>query len=96
MALTALSRPSKATVALLGLVVLFLIAFYIPNHRMLDSLAVVNGTERGSWSDMQTELVENAHRLPNADAFLPHFKALLEMPHMTLAEAKAGCSWKWV
>lgn len=93
MALTALSRPSKATVALLGLVVLFLVAFYIPNHRMVDSLAVVNGTERGSWSNMQTELVENAHRLPNADAFLPHFKALLEMPHMTLAEAKAGCSW---
>ena len=93
MALTTRSRPSKATVTLLGLVLLFLIAFYIPSHRLVESLVAVNGTERGSWSDIKTEPAENAHRLPNADAFLPHFQALLELPHMTLAEAKAGCSW---
>jgi len=34
-----------------------------------------------------------AHRLPDADAFFPHFDAVLQLPDMTMAEAKAGCTW---
>ncbi|KAH6691223.1 glycosyltransferase family 71 protein [Leptodontidium sp. MPI-SDFR-AT-0119] len=39
-------------------------------------------------------LVENVHTLPNADAYLPHFKAVTSLPSISLAEAKAGCTWK--
>lgn len=37
--------------------------------------------------------LEDAHRLPNPDAFLPHFDAVAKMRPITLAEAKAGCPW---
>ncbi|KAL2060175.1 hypothetical protein VTL71DRAFT_9570 [Oculimacula yallundae] len=40
-----------------------------------------------------TAFVENAHTLPNADAYLPHFKAVTSLPNVTLVEAKAGCTW---
>lgn len=38
-------------------------------------------------------LVKDAHRLPAADSFLPHFKAVTEMEGMTMDEAKSGCTW---
>lgn len=37
--------------------------------------------------------LENAHRLPNPDAFRPHFDAVAKMPGLTLAEAEASCTW---
>jgi alpha 1,2-mannosyltransferase len=39
------------------------------------------------------ELVEDAHKLPSADAFLPHFKAVTNIKGMTMKEAKSGCNW---
>ncbi|KAF2231439.1 glycosyltransferase family 71 protein, partial [Viridothelium virens] len=39
------------------------------------------------------ELVEDAHTLPVADAFLPHFKAIMQIPRLTMAEAKSACNW---
>lgn len=39
-------------------------------------------------------IIENAHTLPNADAYLPHFKAVTSLPGIPLAAAKAGCTWK--
>ncbi|KAJ9138156.1 Glycosyltransferase family 71 [Pleurostoma richardsiae] len=39
------------------------------------------------------KLVEDAHKLLTADAFLPHFSAVLQLPAITLAEAKKTCSW---
>jgi len=38
-------------------------------------------------------LIENAHTLPSADAYLPHFRAVTSLPGISLAEAKAGCTW---
>ena len=93
MAFTALSRPSKGLVALLGLLLLFLVAVYIPRHRLADESVTVGETDFGSWSGSEAELVENAHQLPTADAFLTHFEAVLEMPYLTLAEAMSGCDW---
>ena len=40
-----------------------------------------------------TELVKDAHKLPDADAFLPHFKAVTSIKSMPIAEAKSGCYW---
>ncbi|CAL3973433.1 hypothetical protein PZA11_005674 [Diplocarpon coronariae] len=38
-------------------------------------------------------LVPDAHTLPTADAFLPHFRAVTAMRGLSMAEAKAGCRW---
>lgn len=40
-----------------------------------------------------SNLDEFAHRLPTADSFLPHFEGVTAMQGMTMAQAKAGCSW---
>ena len=93
MAFTALSRLSKLKVTFLGVVLLFLVAVYTPRHRTADELAAVSSIDLESWSGLEAKLAEKAHRLPNTDALFRHFKAVLEMPYMTLAEAKSGCSW---
>ena len=93
MAFTALSRPPKATVALLGLLLLLLVAVCTPRRRLADESAAVAGIDFGSWSDLEAKPAKNAHQLPNADGFFRHFKAVLEMPYMTLAQAKSGCNW---
>ena len=42
---------------------------------------------------MESELVEDAHKIPAADSFLPHFKAVMRMPGMTMAQVKSTCNW---
>ena len=44
-------------------------------------------------SGTKPELVKDAHTLPTADSFLPHFKAVTQMRGMTMQEAKSGCNW---
>lgn len=39
------------------------------------------------------EVLSHAHRLADADAFLPHFKAVTKMPKVTTEEANATCHW---
>lgn len=39
------------------------------------------------------ELVSDAHKLPTADSFLPHFKAVTKIKGMTMGKAKSGCNW---
>jgi alpha 1,2-mannosyltransferase len=34
-----------------------------------------------------------AHRIESANDFLPHFAAVLELPNITMAEAKETCTW---
>lgn len=36
---------------------------------------------------------ENAHQIPDADAFLPHFERVLQVPGMTKDEAQKTCTW---
>lgn len=45
------------------------------------------------WSSPKVELIKDAHTLPTADSFLPHFKAVTAMRGMPFAEGKAGCNW---
>ena len=39
------------------------------------------------------EVIKDAHKLPTADSFLPHFRAVTQMPGLSIAEAKASCNW---
>lgn len=42
----------------------------------------------------QHQIVQDAHQLQSADAFLPHFKAVLQLPGYTVQEAKRTCPLK--
>jgi hypothetical protein len=39
------------------------------------------------------QILDDAHRLPDPDAFHPHFDAITKLPAITFAEAKSGCQW---
>ena len=39
------------------------------------------------------ELTEDAHKLPTADSFLPHFKAVTQIQPLRVEDAKSGCQW---
>ncbi|EKD19386.1 uncharacterized protein L3040_006828 [Drepanopeziza brunnea f. sp. 'multigermtubi'] len=45
------------------------------------------------WPRPKAAFNPEAHTFPNADAFLPHFRAVTEMPGLSMEEAKAGCDW---
>lgn len=36
---------------------------------------------------------DRAHNLSDANEFLPHFKAVLQMPHVSMSQAKETCQW---
>lgn len=36
---------------------------------------------------------DTAHMIQDADDFLPHFETIMNMPAISMAEAKAGCTW---
>lgn len=40
-----------------------------------------------------TEIISDAHLLPDADAFLPHFRSVINGPNVTFEQATAGCPW---
>lgn len=42
----------------------------------------------------QHHVVQDAHQLRSADAFLPHFKAVIELPGYTIQKAKRTCPLK--
>ncbi|KAI9660533.1 MAG: hypothetical protein M1821_009884 [Bathelium mastoideum] len=58
-----------------------------------EGLKSVTGSAADAESQLSPGLHENAHKLPTADSFLPHFKAIMRTPDMTMAEAKSGCNW---
>ncbi|KAI9670938.1 MAG: hypothetical protein M1831_005023 [Alyxoria varia] len=39
-------------------------------------------------------LIENAHMLTSAEAFLPHFEAVISIPNLTITDAMHRCHWK--
>ena len=39
------------------------------------------------------ELMRDAHKLPTADDFLLHFKAVMQLKGLTMAKAKSSCHW---
>jgi alpha 1,2-mannosyltransferase len=47
-----------------------------------------------SRPDLLPKFAPDAHRFATADGFMPHFKAVIQLPSMTMAEAKSGCNWE--
>lgn len=45
------------------------------------------------WGSDPAMLIGNAHNFAHADEFLDHFATVITQTGMTMAEAKAGCSW---
>lgn len=56
-------------------------------------LGVVPGLVTNPSPDAKSELVKDAHKLPTADSFLSHFKAVTQIRGTTMAKAKSGCNW---
>ena len=42
---------------------------------------------------LRAELLDDAHKLQHADSFRSHFKAVTQIPGLTIANTKAGCNW---
>ena len=57
-----------------------------------DASAIEESARQGSLTE-EGKLTKDAHRLPNADDFLEHFKAVTQLPSTTLEKAKSGCTW---
>ena len=93
MALTGLIRSSKARNAFLGLLLVLLLVTFLPRHRVPAGPTTVHGSNLQSWLRLESKLAESAHQLPTTDEFLPHFKAVLEMPGLSLRDATSSCHW---
>jgi alpha 1,2-mannosyltransferase len=102
MAIAALLRPTKITTVLIGIVFIYLASLMwtphwssrvsSPGQQPVDSAHVPAQIAKPS-PGTKPELVKDAHKLPTADSFLPHLKAVTTMNGMTMAEAKSGCTW---
>lgn len=49
--------------------------------------------EQTGYDPVDPVLVEDAHKLSFADAFLPHFQAVTRLPGMSVTDAKSTCTW---
>lgn len=47
-----------------------------------------------STGSAEHQVVKDAHQLRSADAFLPHFKAVIELPGYTIQKARRSCPLK--
>lgn len=85
-----------------AVILLFILTTYLL-HRNPDFVNWKSGTRLPdlgqntshelSHTGIKAELFYNAHKLPTADDFLPHLKAVIQLPKLTVAEAKASCTW---
>jgi alpha 1,2-mannosyltransferase len=97
MAQISLSRkPTRYAVAACIVLLLYLMVAYSPQYpnvpfeQKSDQVPVAAPPPP---EKPKAQLVENAHQLKDADDFLEHFKAVTQLPGMSMAEAKAGCMW---
>lgn len=109
MARAALARPTRIATALSIIAFIYLLSLgakYGPTEYSSSLLETAKhkkpaadlldfpsfGTKL-STEKIEPELAKDAHTLPTADSFLPHFKAVTQLRGMTMAEAKSGCNW---
>lgn len=98
MAISVMLRPARIAPALV-VVALICLIYTRWSPRWPSSLTSSNLLETIGHTTPTTDsaaapkLVEDAHKLPNADAFLEHFKAVTRIKSMPIAEAKSGCTW---
>lgn len=88
------ARFSKATVVASALVFIFVVVYYIPYHQHASALSrTKNAATEEALADLQAGLEVYAHRIPSAEDFVPYFDTVLELPNITLEDAKASCHW---
>lgn len=91
MQLPALPNLPKRTYRIGGLALLIVATLLISNWHTgwLDSQAIRATAYRGP----PVTVMDNAHKLHNADEFWPHFTNVTRLPPMSMEEAKSGCTW---
>lgn len=65
----------------------------IPGSVQSGEAAVVSLFEHSGYVPHQSELVKEAHKLPNSDAFIAHFQAVTRVEGITMDQATATCNW---
>lgn len=105
MAISIIERPARLA-GTLFVGALFYLAFL---GRHLDWAVALYSSEQSeaieelkavdSWDNSSApilakpQLAQDAHKLPTADSFLPHFVAVTQLQGMSMAEVKSGCLW---
>jgi alpha 1,2-mannosyltransferase len=91
------SRLLLATVVILGTIY---IGSDLSGDRFSQILPIQSadaGNDNNNASDASKDSVpvnlDNLHRLPNADSFLPYFDRIREIPGLNVAQAAETCNW---
>ncbi|KAK2607166.1 hypothetical protein N8I77_005868 [Diaporthe amygdali] len=93
--------PAPRSLKLIWVVVAAFVTFFLISRVYTGedqpySLGKVELTQPTTETQLepQHQIVQDAHQLQSADAFLPHFKAVLQLPGYTVQEAKRTCPLK--
>ena len=84
-------RRTALVVCLIFLI--YIVAICTPNKDSLLRWSDRTGASQVSASGGEAQLAEDVHRLPTANAFLPHLRAVTRLPGITVDEARSGCNW---
>jgi alpha 1,2-mannosyltransferase len=109
MSIAVLLRPTRIATVVLVIVLIYLVYLgwtpdwttpvYLPGlsdatkHQETPADAAEDPHVSKPSPATKPELVKDAHKLPTADSFLSHFKAVTQIKGMTMSEAKSGCTW---
>lgn len=74
------------------ILVVYIVAIFTPSTGKLFHWSEP-ATLQAQAFDGDSQLAEDVHSLPTADAFLPHFGAVTRLFGLTVAEARSGCNW---
>ncbi|KAL1870378.1 hypothetical protein Plec18167_007512 [Paecilomyces lecythidis] len=104
--LSAFHRPSRIVAAGVISILIFLFLLWSPQWRktqLYKSDTISSGSTPHSHplstpatvvsQPDSNGLIDNAHRLLNADAFLPHFRSVIQLPGISMTEVKSSCPW---
>ena len=61
--------------------------------KKLDDAHSPSGSDGNAPNPAEPALAQDAHKLPTADDFKPHFQAVMLLPGITMADAKSTCLW---
>lgn len=91
--------PSPRSLRIIGLVFAIFVTFILFSHVYTGedqsyTLEKVDLWQPQTGTRPQYHVLQDAHQLQSADAFLPHFKAVIELPGYTIQKAKRTCHLK--
>lgn len=90
---------SPRSLRIIGLVFAIFVTFILFSHVYTGedqsyTLEKVDLWQPSKGTRPQYHVLQDAHQLQSADAFLPHFKAVIELPGYTIQKAKRTCHLK--